>query len=255
MKIKDLEQLLNDFKAGKIGSDAILQKIKAAGIQSLDFATIDHHRELRQGFPEVIFCEGKTPEEVAEIARRIYQRHGLLLATRATEEYYREAKAVLPELQYHARARLMHSPFPEPNRQAGGQIAIITAGTSDIPVAEEARITCQLFGFTPETIYDVGVAGLHRLNEHWSKIQPARVLIVIAGMEGALPSVIGGLVDKPVIAVPTSVGYGTSLQGMTALLAMLNSCSSNVVVVNIDNGFGAGFSASLILRQMLTGAR
>ncbi len=251
MNVKDLERLLGEFKAGKVDTDTVLQKIKAAGIQSLDFATIDHHRELRQGFPEVVFCEGKTPGEVVEIARRIYQRHRLLLATRAGESYYREVKKELPDLLYHPRARLIYSPLPDPEEKASGKIAIITAGTSDIPVAEEARITCQLFGFTPTPIYDVGVAGLHRLNQHWPKIEQARVLVVIAGMEGALPSVIGGLVDKPVIAVPTSVGYGTSLKGLTALFAMLNSCSSNVLVVNIDNGFGAGFSASLILRQML----
>ncbi len=212
---------------------------------------MDHHRELRQGFPEVIFCEGKSPEQVVTIAERIYERHGKLLATRAQPAVYEAVKQRLPEMIYQPDARCIHSPFPEMPEIAQDKIAIITAGTSDVPVALEAAVTCKLFGYRPREVYDVGVAGLHRLNHHWDFIRKAGVLIVIAGMEGALASVVGGLVDKPVIAVPTLVGYGTSFGGMTALFAMLNSCTSNVTVVNIDNGFGAAFTASLILRQIL----
>lgn len=251
MNISEIEKVLRKFKDGSIGERQVLEELKGAAVHSLDFAQIDQVRELRQGFPEVVFCEGKTPEQVAGIAEKIYRRNGKVLATRADETLYQFVSRQIPDLQYSEKARCIHSPFPPEIPEATGRIAVITAGTSDIPVAEEAVVTCRLFGYTPHSIYDVGVAGLHRLNNHWEAIGRARVLIVIAGMEGALASVIGGLVDRPVIAVPTSVGYGTSFQGLTALFAMLNSCSSNVTVVNIDNGFGAGFSASLILRQIL----
>ncbi len=246
-----LKFLLDRFRKGEIGEAEILAALKWSTIQSLDFATIDHHRELRQGFPEVIFCEGKTAGQITDIAAKIFERHGRLLATRAKPEIFQEVKKALPDLEYNAPARCIHSPFPEISPDAKGKVAVISAGTSDIPVAEEAAATVRMFGFEAMKIYDVGVAGLHRLNHHWESIQKAQVLIVLAGMEGALASVVGGLVDKPVIAVPTSVGYGTSFGGLTALFAMLNSCASNVLVVNIDNGFGAGFSASLMLRQIL----
>jgi len=251
VNISEIEKILRKFKEGSIGEREVLQELKSAAVHSLDFAQIDQVRELRQGFPEVVFCEGKTPDQVVGIAEKIYQRNGKVLATRADAGLYQFVRRQIPDLQYSEKARCIHSPFPSEVPEAAGKIAVITAGTSDIPVAEEAVVTCRLFGYAPHQIYDVGVAGLHRLNNHWDAIRNARVLIVIAGMEGALASVIGGLVDRPVIAVPTSVGYGTSFQGLTALFAMLNSCSSNVTVVNIDNGFGAGFSASLILRQIL----
>ncbi len=251
MQEKLLRELLERFRRGELTESEVIQQIKAAGLQALEFAQLDYHRELRQGFPEVVYCAGKTTEQVIEISRNILRRHGRLLATRANAELYRDVRQHLPEIQYRESARCLYANPPQPLPRAAGRIAIITAGTSDIPVAEEAALTCEMFGYSPERIYDVGVAGLHRLNHHWEKIQHARVLIVIAGMEGALASVVGGLVDKPVIAVPTSVGYGTSLSGLTALFAMLNSCSSNVTVVNIDNGFGAAFTASLVVRQIL----
>ncbi|MFZ0389735.1 MAG: nickel pincer cofactor biosynthesis protein LarB [Calditrichia bacterium] len=251
MNINEISQLLEQFKTGATDRDQVLEAIKAAAVQDLQFATIDHQRELRQGFPEVIFCEGKTPEQVGEIAGRIFSRHRRVLATRANPELFAEVNQQIPELQYNTSGRCIHSPFPEQIPGSANAIAVVTAGTSDIPVAEEAAVTCRLFGFPPACIYDVGVAGLHRLNNHWETIRRARLLIVIAGMEGALASVIGGLVDKPVIAVPTSVGYGTSFGGLTALSGMLNSCASNVVVVNIDNGFGAAYTASLMLRQII----
>ena len=254
MKETLLQNLLRQFREGKLSEQEVIERIKAAGLQSLEFAQLDHHRELRQGFPEVVYCAGKTAEQVVEISRRILERHGRLLATRASRELYQQVHEQLPQVEYRESARCMFAFPAEVVEEARDAIAILTAGTSDIPVAEEAALTCEMFGYLPRRIYDVGVAGLHRLNHHWEAIQRARILIVIAGMEGALASVVGGLVDKPVIAVPTSVGYGTSLGGLTALFSMLNSCSSNVVVVNIDNGFGAGFTASLILRQILNHA-
>lgn len=252
MNLKTFEKLLEKYKEGTISKDDVLNSYKSAAIQSLEFAQLDHHRELRQGFPEVVFCEGKTPSQVASIADAIYRKHGILLATRANKAHYEAVSQGLPDVIFNEQARIIHSAFPHPVPESENRIAVVTAGTSDIPVAEEAVLTCQAFGYPPARIFDVGVAGLHRLNHHWEKISAASILIVVAGMEGALASVLGGLVDKPVIAVPTSVGYGTSFGGLTALMAMLNSCASNVVVVNVDNGFGAGFTASLILRQILS---
>jgi len=251
VKTEELINLLSQYKLGKIDEESVLNYIRSSLIKSLDFAQIDYHRELRQGYPEVIFCEGKTPEQVVRIAEKIYKHHGKVLATRATPELYKHVKKQLPDLLYHESAKAIHSSLPEAQKNSEGKIAVITAGTSDVPIAEEAALTCRMFGYPPATIYDVGVAGLHRLNHYWGEVQKAQILVVVAGMEGALASVIGGLVDKPVIAVPTSVGYGTSFGGLTALFAMLNSCTSNVVVVNINNGFGAGFTASLILKQIL----
>ncbi len=250
MNQTELQKLLAQFKNGQIGEKEIMEVLKSSVIHSMEFANIDHHRELRQGFPEVIFCEGKSTDHILSIAEKIYEHHGKLLATRATPEVYEVIGKSLPNLEYNAAGRCIHSPFPDAVPGSEGHIAVITAGTSDVPVAEETAVTCSLFGFRPARVFDVGVAGLHRLNHHWESVRAAKVVIVIAGMEGALPSVIGGLVDKPVIAVPTSVGYGTSFGGLTALFGMLNSCSSNVVVVNIDNGFGAGFTAGLMLRQI-----
>ncbi len=251
MNHSDLKKLLQKFRKGEIREKDVLDAIQSASIQSLEFAHIDHHREIRQGFPEVIFCEGKTPEQVLRLTEKIFERHHRVLATRAGEDIFKVVQKNLPGLEFNAAGRCIYSPFPEIIESSREKIAIITAGTSDVPVATEASITCRLFGYEPREIYDVGVAGLHRLNKNWDAVKEAKILIVIAGMEGALASVIGGLVDKPVIAVPTSIGYGTSFGGITALFGMLNSCSSNVTVVNIDNGFGAAFSACLILRQIL----
>jgi NCAIR mutase (PurE)-related protein len=251
MNVSALNKYLEQFKNGEITAEALLEIFKAASLQTLEFANIDHHREIRQGFPEVVLCERKTPEQVLQISKQIFERHGKLLATRATPQMFALVQKEISQAEFNAEANCIHSPFPDFDPQAEGKIAIITAGTSDIKVAEEAAVTCRLFAYNPLTFYDVGVAGLHRLNHYWEEISRAQVLIVAAGMEGALASVVGGLVDKPVIAIPTSVGYGTSFGGLTALFAMLNSCSSNVTVVNIDNGFGAGFTASLILRQIL----
>jgi NCAIR mutase (PurE)-related protein len=252
VNLLEIEKILKKFKEGEIEQTEVLNAIKSSTIESLEFAQIDYHRELRQGFPEVIFCKGKSKEQVKSIAEKIYQKHGKVLATRAEQEVYDYLHPHLPQLKYNNNAKVIHSSFPEMETKAREKIAIITAGTSDVPVAEEAVLTCQMFGYWPIKIFDVGVAGLHRLNNQWNKIKNAQILVVVAGMEGALASVIGGLVDKPVIAVPTSIGYGTSFGGLTALFAMLNSCASNIVVVNINNGFGAGFTASLILRQIIT---
>lgn len=216
--------------------------------ESIGHATIDHHRQLRQGFPEVILCEGKTPEQTAEIAYRIHKRNQPLLATRANSDHFKAVKKKVRAARYHQFARVITANDPKiiENKKV---ILVITAGTSDIPVAEEAAITAMMFGNKVERLYDVGVAGIHRLLSHSGKILNSSVIIAVAGMEGALPSVIGGLVDVPVIAVPTSVGYGASFKGLAALLAMLNSCASGITVVNIDNGFGAGFAASLINKK------
>jgi len=210
---------------------------------------IDHHRPLRKGFPEVIFGEGKDAEQVITIMERMAEAQDDILVTRIDEE---KAKAVLqrfPQARYHQRARAITLQISEGEVKGKGVILVVSAGTSDIPVAEEAAVTATMMGNRVETIYDVGVSGVHRLLTHREKLMEAGVLIVVAGMEGALPSVVGGLVARPVIAVPTSVGYGTSFGGLTPLLAMLNSCASNVAVVNIDNGFGAGYIASLINRS------
>lgn len=245
MTKEELIKILYKFRKGKISEKSILDKIAALRFESLGFATIDHHRQLRQGFPEVILCEGKTPRQTAEIAKKIFIRSEPLLATRATRQHFIEIKKSIRVARYHATARVVTANPPK-KILSKGTILVVTGGTSDIPVADEAAITATMFGNKVEKLYDVGVAGIHRLLSHSEKLRKASVIIVVAGMEGALPSVVGGLVDVPVIAVPTSIGYGTSFGGVSALLAMLNSCASGVTVVNIDNGFGAGFAASLI---------
>lgn len=210
-------------------------------------AHVDHHRAIRCGFPEVVYAPGKTPEDLARIAVEILSRSDRLLVTRVEGEALAALLAAVPDAVHHARARAVtvHRGRKEPGRTG---IAIVTAGTADVPVAEEARVTCEAMGEAPVAIYDVGVAGLHRLLGRHEEIRKARVLVVAAGMEGALASVVGGLVDRPVIAVPTSAGYGVNLQGVATLLAMLNSCAPNVAVVNVDNGFGGGYVASLVNR-------
>ena len=240
-----LEDILNQVHKGKITPKEALKRIKDYPYQDLAFAKIDHHRELRRGFPEIIFGLGKTADQIIKISREILKKGDNLLITKVDSSAYRKVKAKLPKVQYHSQAKVIFC--KQKKGVAGkGKIIVVTAGTSDIPVAEEAAVTCEIFGNDVDRIYDVGVAGLHRLFGEYDKITEARVLITVAGMEGALPSVIAGITDKPIIAVPTSVGYGASMKGLAALLAMLNSCSGGVAVVNIDNGFGAAYLASLI---------
>jgi hypothetical protein len=240
-----LRKLLDDVRAGQTSPEKAVRQLKSLAIHDLDFARVDGHRSLRKGFPEVIYCEGKTPVQVVKIAKKILQHNDNLLATRAGKETYRAVKRAIPKARYHEAARaitVVRKPLPKRT----GTIAVLCAGTTDIPVAEEAVVTADIMGNRVKKYYDVGIAGIHRLLALHEELLDANVLIVIAGMEGALPSVVGGLVDKPVIAVPTSVGYGASFGGIAALLAMLNSCASGVTVVNINNGFGAGYAASLI---------
>ena len=237
--------LLEKFRAGGVGRDTVVRAFQAAPVAELGFATVDTHRALRQGFPEVIFGEGKTPAQVAAIAARLLKRSRRVLATRLTPDAARLLRRKFKAAVHHELARCV-TIDPKPLRKRPGSIAVVCAGTSDLPVAEEAAVTAEIMGNRVERVWDVGVAGLHRLLGKLSVLQQAKVVIVVAGMEGALPSVVAGLVDKPVIAVPTSVGYGASFGGVAALLGMLNSCGSGVTVVNIDNGFGAGFAASQI---------
>jgi NCAIR mutase (PurE)-related protein len=240
-----LSKLLTDVKSGTLDINTAIDKLKNFTSKDLGFATIDTHRELRTGYPEVIFGQGKTPEQVAGIIEYMLTRDNNILATRVTAEMYEEVKKICPDAVYNISARtiaIRKKEMPLPRTY----IAVITAGTSDLPVAEEAAVTAEIFGNHVERIVDVGVAGIHRLYSKLEVVRKARVSIVVAGMEGALPSIVGGLVDKPVIAVPTSVGYGANFGGLSALLGMLTSCASGISVVNIDNGFGAGFLASMI---------
>jgi NCAIR mutase (PurE)-related protein len=240
-----LEDILNRVATGRLTPRAALRRLRDYPYQDLDFAKIDHHRELRKGFPEIIFGQGKTPGQIIKIAREIAGSGSNLLATRVEPEVYRRIRGKVPGATYNPAARTL-SLKQKPGRAGRGRIAVVTAGTSDIPVAEEAYVTCDLLGNETIRIYDVGVAGLHRLLGEMDKLLTARVIITVAGMEGALPSVVAGLVSVPVIAVPTSIGYGASFKGLAALLAMLNSCPGGMAVVNIDNGFGAACLASLI---------
>ena len=246
MDIEKLKTLLEEVKGGEIAVDDALQSLRTLPFEDLGFSKIDHHRQLRTGFPEVIFCQGKTVEHVKQISARILSAGHPLLATRATPDMYEAVKTIQPAARYNDLGRTISVRQSEDEGTPG--ILVVSAGTSDLPVAEEAAETALMMGNSPERLYDVGVAGLHRLISNHEKLLTARVIIVVAGMEGALPSVVGGLVDCPVIAVPTSIGYGASFGGLAALLGMLNSCASGVTVVNIDNGFGAGYSASLINR-------
>jgi hypothetical protein len=245
-----IEILLSDVRDGKTGVDQALERLRDLPFEDIGFAKVDHHRALRTGMPEVIFAAGKTPEQVAAIFARMREHGGNVLATRASAKMFAAVRALekrgkQPRAQYHETARAIT--LTQASAPAGkGTIAVVCAGTSDLPVAEEAAITARLMGNEVELIADVGVAGIHRLLAQKTSLQSARVLIVCAGMEGALPTVVGGLVNAPVLAVPTSVGYGASFGGVAALLGMLNTCSPNVSVVNIDNGFGAACIASLI---------
>jgi len=240
-----LEEILKKVQQGKLSPEKALQILKDYPYQDLTFAKIDHHRELRKGYPEIIYGPGKTEDQIIKIAQAIIKKGSNLLITKVGPELYRTLKKKIPRAKYNPLAKTISLRQQKPVL-GKGKIAIITAGTSDIPVAEEAVVTCEILGNEVEKIYDVGVAGLHRLFGEYEKIRKARVIITIAGMEGALPSVVAGVVNIPLIAVPTSVGYGASLKGLAALLAMLNSCPGGVGVVNIDNGFGAGYLASLI---------
>lgn len=250
MDAERLRELLRSVQNGETGVDEALARLETLPFEDLGFAHLDHHRALRQGFPEVIFAQGKTPEQVTELMQRLAQRNKLVMASRADEATYRAVHAAVPEARYHRAARIItvgqEPPRPEPS---AGYVLVVSAGTADIPVAEEAAVTVELLGSRAERLYDVGVAGIHRLLGHLPLLSEARVVVVVAGMEGALASVVGGLVACPTIAVPTSVGYGASFGGLAALLTMLNSCAAGVAVVNIDNGFGAGYLAHLIKRQ------
>ncbi|BER93083.1 nickel pincer cofactor biosynthesis protein LarB [Atrimonas thermophila] len=247
MDEEKLRQLLEQLKRDEISIDEVLDSLKELPFKDLGFAKVDHHRELRKGYPEVVYGEGKTEEQVVEIVSEMLKKDSNILVTRTSQKTYQAVKEICSQAEYHhlARAIVIRRRKIE---VSDTYIAVITAGTSDIPVAEEAALTAEMMGNRVERIFDVGVAGIHRLFSHLNVIRGAKVVIVVAGMEGALASVVGGLVERPVIAVPTSVGYGASFKGLAALLAMLNSCASGVAVVNIDNGFGAGYLASLINR-------
>ncbi len=238
-------RLLEKFRAGGISRDKVLQAFQAAPVADLGFAQVDTHRALRKGFPEIIFGAGKTPEQVLKIASRLLDQEQRILVTRVTTEHARVLRRKFKRAVHHELARCV-TVDKKPSPKRPGTIAVVCAGTSDLPVAEEAAVTAEIMGNRVERLADVGVSGLHRLLGRLETLQNANVIIVVAGMEGALPSVVAGLVSKPVIAVPTSVGYGASFGGLAALLGMLNSCGSGVTVVNIDNGFGAGYAASQI---------
>ena len=250
MNEREIRELLTKYKTGLIDEESTVAKLKRLPLESvadMGFASIDHYRELRQGFPEVIYAAGKTKEQVLAIMQSLYERsEGNLMATRASREQFDYLSDKLPAAKYDEVARIIYVDRDKIKRDEKKTILVVTAGTSDMPVAEEARLTAYLWGNNVKTCYDCGVAGIHRLFAHINDIENANVLIVVAGMEGALASVVGGLTDKPVIAVPTSIGYGASFHGLSALLAMLNSCAAGVSVVNIDNGFGAGVIASKI---------
>ena len=242
---QSIEKLLEGVQNGEVSVAEALQKIKAQPFEELDFAKIDHHRGVRLGYPEVIYGERKTPDQIAQITQKLLDRDNNILITRANEAAYQAVQSIAPEAKYNVMGRTI-TIEREITTPPSSYIAIVAAGTSDLYVVEEAYETARILGNHVKKIVDVGVAGIHRLFAHLEVIQNAKVVIVIAGMEGALASVIGGLVDKPVIAVPTSVGYGASFGGIAALLSMLNSCASGVSVVNIDNGFGAAYNASII---------
>lgn len=249
MDIRKLEDLLRNVKAGKTSTDEAMAQLRSLPFEDLGYARIDHHRSLRKGFPEVIWGEGKSSIQIASIMRQLKRKNQNILVTRLDGKKAKAIQKSFQKSQYYPRSKVLTYLIHPLKPQGKGTILVITAGTTDIPVAEEAVITAQFMGNRVETLYDVGVAGIHRLLYEREKLEAARILIVVAGMEGALPSVVAGLIDRPVIAVPTSVGYGTSFGGITALLAMLNSCASGVAVVNIDNGFGAGYMASLMNRM------
>ena len=248
MDRKAVMEILDGYKAGAVSQAEAIEKLTFVPFEDMEDIKIDHHRALRQGFPEVVFCPGKTTEQVVRAMTELARVSPNVLASRATPEIYRAVQDALPDVRYHERARMVileREPLPkDPDRF----VLVMTAGTGDVPVAEEAAVTAEVMGNRVERVFDVGVAGIHRLLAQGPLMRQANVIVVAAGMEGALASVVGGMVDKPVIAVPTSIGYGANFQGLSALLAMLNSCAAGVAVVNIDNGFGAGRLAAIINR-------
>ncbi len=244
MEINKIEELLHSFKNGETDLDQALDTLRKLPFEDLGFAKVDHHRALRTGYPEAVFCQGKTHEQVEKIFQTLEKHNDNILLTRAEPELFSKLREIDDRLLYNELGRTITLEAKE--RKKTGSVLVISAGTADIPVAEEAAVTASISGAKVERIYDAGVAGIHRLLAHNEKIQTARCIVAVAGMEGALPSVIGGLAPCPVIAVPTSVGYGSHLGGLAPLFTMLNSCSPNITVVNIDNGFGAGFSAAMI---------
>lgn len=248
MDADKLRKLLEDVQSRRITVEDAVEALKGMPYEDIGFAKLDTHRHLRTGFPEVVFCQNKTPEQAAEIVKKIAERSGRVLATRVSRETANAIKAKVKNAVYHETARILSvekTKRTKPKR-SGKYILVVCAGTADIPTAEEAAVTAEILGSRVERAYDVGVAGLHRLLDQKERLFEANVIVVAAGMEGALASVVGGMVSKPVIAVPTSVGYGASFGGLAALLAMLNSCAAGVAVVNIDNGFGAGYFAHLV---------
>jgi NCAIR mutase (PurE)-related protein len=248
MDPRRVKELLEDVRAGRLSPDEAADRLATLPYEDLGFAKVDHHRALRRGFPEAVFGAGKTAEQVVAIVGRMAARSQRVLVTRTTAAVHAAVAAIRPEAEWHEAARCITVECGTPSLLPG-RIAVLAAGTSDLPVAEEAAVVAAFHGATVERIYDVGVAGLHRLLDRTAVIREADVVIVVAGMEGALPSVVAGLVDSPLVAVPTSVGYGASFGGLAALLAMLNACASGIGVVNIDNGFGAAHLACLILRS------
>lgn len=248
MDKKELHALLESLVAGGITVNQAMEKLEFLRYEDIGYARLDHHRELRTGFPEVVFCQGKTIEQVEGIMSRLAANSRPILGTRASAEAYAMVRKTLPEAVYYDMARCIVVPSRE-GREEKGEIVIVSAGTADMPVAEEAAVSAETMGLGVTKLYDVGVAGIHRLLQHTGKLEKANVVIAVAGMEGALASVVGGLTSRPVIAVPTSIGYGTNFGGLSALLSMLNSCASGVGVVNIDNGFGAAALAHAIVQS------
>ena len=248
MTTSEIEEILAAHAQNKISTETATGKLKNLSYENIGYARVDHARAERQGFPEVIFGQGKTREQIVGIFEKLVERSPNVLITRTTADVFGEIRNVRIDAEWHESAKIIRL-FRDKTELGAGEIAVVTAGTSDIPVAEEAALTAETMGNTVKRIWDAGVAGIHRILSEREILQNARVVVVVAGMEGALPSVVGGLVKVPVIAVPTSIGYGASFGGIAALLGMLNSCASNVTVVNIDNGFGAGFTASLINRR------
>jgi hypothetical protein len=253
VKVVDIERLLRNVGRGRVSVRTAMRRLKTLPYEDLGFAKVDNHRALRRGFPEVIYGEGKTAAQIAAIAGRVAARGQPVLVTRVGRDVHATLRRRHAGARYHAQARAVTLAPPGKTRAIPG-ILVLAAGTSDIRVAEEAALTAEIMGNRVERVFDVGIAGLHRLLDHKDRIQAARVIVAVAGMEGALPSIVASLVDCPVIGVPTSVGYGTGIRGLAALMGMLNSCSSGLLVVNIDNGFGAGYAASVINRCIKHGS-
>ena len=248
MNPSDIEDILNQFRSGSVSNDDAVARIKNLAYEDIGYARVDHGRASRQGFPEVIFGHGKTSDQICGIFEKLVERSPNVLITRTNKDVYGDVRNIFTDAEWHDSARVIRV-LRDTTDMGVGEITVCTAGTSDIPVAEEAALTVEAMGNRVNRIWDAGVAGVHRILNEREKLQDSRVVIVVAGMEGALPSVVGGLVSVPVIGVPTSIGYGAAFGGVAALLGMLNSCASNVTVVNIDNGFGAGFVASLVNRS------